>query len=195
MHIGLPVKDIAPFVAHLTVAMLAVSYVYYCWRTKVPIFPTERSAQQALLALLRETVARRPDGKLKIYDLGAGGGGLCLAIARALPQAQVIGIEISWPAWLFAVLRQKILRQKNLDYRRADFWTADLAEADIVICYLGDILMPRLREKLEQTPKAGRLIISNTFPIPQWEPLQIIRVPAILSKQLLVYVQHDANAH
>jgi precorrin-6B methylase 2 len=175
---------------HLTMAFLGISYVYYVWRTKVPVVPTQAAAREVIIAAILAEVQRRNGQTLKIYDLGSGAGGLCLAAARAVPSAQVIGLELAWPAWAFSLVRQKLLGIRNLRYLRGDFWEYDISDGDIILSYLGIVIMQLLSEKLKREAREQRLIISNTFPLPtEWSPIQKIDVPAFLSKQVLLYRQ------
>lgn len=180
----------AELLLHLFIAYMGVSYVYYCWRTKVPIFPTQPAARAIIVAEVRAEALTKAGKKLKIVDLGSGTGGLCRAVARAVPSAQITGYEIAWPAWLFAVLAGRWAGLHNLRFKCSNFWLDDISDADIVLCYLGIVVMPTLSEKLRRDRQAGRLIISNTFPLPDdWQPFRRIAVPASLSKQILLYRQ------
>lgn len=171
-------------------AFLGVSYVYYIWRTKVPVVPTQAAARQVIIAAILAEAQTRNGQSLKIYDLGAGAGGLCLAVARAVPSAHVTGLEIAWPVWAFSLVRQKLLGVRNLSYLRGDFWEYDIGDGDIILSYLGVVIMPLLSDKLKREARDQRLIISNTFPLPEdWLPIQKIDVPAFLSKQVLLYRQ------
>ena len=87
------------FLFQLLVAITAITYVYYCWRTRVPIVPTQAPARAEIVAAVKAEVAARPGARLKIYDLGSGTGSLCMAVARAVPEADVVGMELAWPAW------------------------------------------------------------------------------------------------
>lgn len=179
------------FLFHLLVATTAVTYVYYCWRTRVPIVPTQAPARAEIVAAVKAEVAAHPGARLKVYDLGSGTGSLCLAVARAVPEADVVGMELAWPAWGLSMLKQKWARQKNLTFLRGDFWRQDISDGDIILCYLGTIIMPQLSGKLLHEPRANRLIISNTFPLPkEWHPFQRRSVPAMLSKEVLLYRQN-----
>lgn len=176
---------------HLLVATTAVTYVYYCWRTRVPIVPTQAPARAEIVAAVQAEVAARPGEQLKLYDLGAGTGSLCLAIARAVPAVTVVGLELAWPAWGWSMLKQRWSRLRNLSFMRGDFWHHDISDGDIILCYLGVVVMPQLSGKLLHEPRANRLIISNTFHLPkEWQPFQRRSVPAMLSKEVLLYRQN-----
>jgi SAM-dependent methyltransferase len=172
------------------IAILAIAYAYYAWRTRIPLVVTQQAARKVVLDLVRQEVEKKPGQKLKIYDLGAGLGGLCIAVARAFPNAEVIGLEMGGPIWAFAALRGLIGGPKNVRFLKRDFWKFDIHDGDIVMCYLGDVVMKELSEKLRRESRPGRLFISNTFPLPaDWRPEQRIPIDAALSKEILVYRQ------
>ena len=171
------------------IAVIALVYAYYTWRTRVPIVTTQRAARKLIIDRLRRELAARPGETPTIVDLGSGLGGLALAVARAFPQARVIGREYAAPAWLYAEARRRLLGRRNLRFERCDFWTRDLADADIVLVYLGDVVMQHLSDKLRAEPRANRLILSNTFPLPGWQPVERVAVPVRLSKEIIVYRQ------
>ena len=172
------------------IAVSAITYAYYTWRTQIPLVWTQAAAQKEMIALIKSEIDSRPGQKVKIYDLGSGLGGLCLAIAKTFPDAEIVGMELAWPAWIYSVINQIVRGQKNLSFVRRDFWKQDISDGDIVVCYLGDIVMKRLGDKLRHDARPHRLFISNTFPLPpDWQPIQQIPIAASLSKNLLVYRQ------
>jgi hypothetical protein len=170
------------------VLLAYLTFVYYAIRTKIPLIPTQKAAREALLSVVRTEI--RPKQKVRIYDLGSGAGGLCLAVAKEFPNAEVIGLEMAWPIWLFACLRQKASRRKNVSFKLINFWKHDIGEADVVFFYLGDVVMKKMGDKLRRETRRGCLIVSNTFPLPpDWPILRRIRIPAKVSKDLYVYRQ------
>lgn len=178
------------FALHLTIAISGVTFVYYTWRTKIPAVPTQGSARAVILDVIRQELQENPRPQPVIYDLGCGWGGLCLAVAREFPQARVIGLELAWPALVISWLRKLVLGRRNLHIRRSDFWRHDISDGDIVMCYLGDVVMADVRDKLRREAKPGRMFISNTFPLPKdWAPFKRIPIPAVLSKEVIVYRQ------
>ena len=169
---------------------MALTYAYYTWRTKVPLVFSALAVQEAILQLIRDEMRIKPTPHVKIYDLGAGFGGLCFAVAKAFPEAEVIGLEMGWPMWLTAIARKILRQQKNLIFILGDFWKHDISDGSIVLCYLGDAVMGRLKDKLLRERCPGRLFISNTFPLPaDWPPIRCIKIENSLSKEVLVYRQ------
>jgi hypothetical protein len=176
------VQALIPFCAWL--------FVYYAVRTKAPVISTQKAAGETIISILRTEMQARPGQKVKIYDLGSGWGGLCLAVAKSFPDAEIVGLEMAWPAWLFSFLRMKWSGLKNLRFRCCNFWKHDIGDGDVVLSYLGDAIQPPLAAKLREQHRPGRLVISNTFPLPKdWVPFQRVPTAAWLSKEILLYRQ------
>lgn len=182
------------FAFQLTIAISGVTFVYYTWRTKIPAVPTQKSARTVILNLISEELQQHPRPQPVIYDLGCGWGGLCLAVAKEFPQAKVIGLELAWPALVICWLRKLVFGRRNWHILRHNFWQHDISDGDIVLCYLGDVVMADLRDKLRREPRPNRLFISNTFPLPSdWEPLKRVAIPSMLSKEVIVYRQETSS--
>ena len=178
-----------PLWAHIALALSAFTYVYYTVKTKTPLmFPTQQAALAVMVNLIKTENSEHPQKSIKIYDLGSGAGGVTLKLAKAFPQATVVGVEIAWPAWLYSYIRQKISRLENVHFILNNFMRVNVADGDVVICYTSDACMGPMSEKLAKEAKQGSLIISNTFPLPkQWPPLQKISVQASVSKEIIAY--------
>lgn len=178
-----------PLWVHLALALSAYIYVYYTIKTKTPLmFPTQQAAIDIMIDLIKAENSKHPNKPIKIYDLGAGAGGMALKLAKAFPQATVVGVEIAWPAWLYSFIRQKISRLDNVHFIPSDFMKVNIEDGDIIICYISDACMRRMSEKFSKEVKQGSLIISNTFPLPEpWVPLEKISVQASVSKNIIAY--------
>lgn len=183
--------DMMPVI--VIVALLGASFAYYTLRTGVPTFPSMPVAREKIIALLQADMAvRRTQGKYKIYDLGSGSGQLSWHIARALPEAEVVGIELSFLPWLRATVWQKLTGQRNLRYLRVDFWSMPVRDADAVLTYLMEAIMPRVAAKLRAELRPRTLVICNKFALPGWQPEQTLPLQSAFSKRLLVYRQESA---
>lgn len=111
-------------------------------------------------------------------DLGCGTGKVIVAVKKRFPAMEVLGYE----SWLTQFLLAKMMIflsgvRVKVFYR--DLFRADLSKADVVFCYLFSHLMPTLEKKFEKELKSGTLVISNTFPLPNWKPIQIISLTKI----------------
>lgn len=123
--------------------------------------PSNRASTQAMLSMIPV------DFKGKIYDLGSGFGTLAYACARNLPEAKVVGIEISPIPYIISKI---CFRRKNLKFVHKNFLKMNLMEADLSLCYL----YPGGMEKLSK--KHVSHLISNYFALPDKTPISILEV-------------------
>ena len=96
-----------------------------------------------------------------IYELGSGWGSLAIALARAFPDADIRGIEISPLPYWFCWLRTCGLR--NVSIRWGNFFNVDVSDADAVTCYLMIKPMPKVGAFLDRMLKSGTPVVSLTF--------------------------------
>jgi hypothetical protein len=150
--------DLPSLVALLIVVALCLSLLMFQLITGVP--PMSSSAAEAadVVALLRQ--ASLPKQAI-VYELGSGWGSLVIALARAFPDAQIRGIEMSpLPYW---VARYRTRKIPNVYLQRANFYACDLHDAHAVTCYLMIKPMPKLGALLDRTLKPGTPVVSLTF--------------------------------
>ncbi len=167
----------------LTLIILAVSsIIIYSLYNGVSPMPTSRKVTRALLEI---AVSYRVSGA--VFELGSGWGNLALLLARALPACQVIGYENSPAPYLISRAIAMIFPAQNLQLIRNNFFSASLSGADLVVCYLYPNAMKDLKVKFERELKEGSLVISNTFAVPGWEPIQIRNVPDLYHSRIYVY--------
>lgn len=110
-----------------------------------------------------------------IYELGCGWARFLRLIEKIFPQAKLIGVENLSSIYLAAKLKLIWLGSK-IKLLKQDFFTISLKDADLIYCYLNNTTMAKLGEKFRQECKTGALIVSRSFPIPQFTPEKIITV-------------------
>jgi hypothetical protein len=126
--------------------------------------PTSRAVRQVVLATLPESF----EGD--VHELGAGWGGLALALADKYPSARVVAWEASLVPALFLRLRLALSPRRNLVVLRRDFFeAADLSRAGLVVCYLWTGAMSRLKEKFDAELRDGAVVVSHTFGLRGWD--------------------------
>lgn len=165
-------------------SVIFFAYDYYERKTGVPTYPTMPAVRRKMVEILKKDFAARNASQYKIMDLGSGSGQLSWRIARAMPEAKVVGIEISYVPWLRSVLRQKLFGPANLEYKRLDFWAYDISDIDAMITYLPGTIMDRVGEKLRKELRSDALIIANGFALgAEWKPYETmtVRVPFKMS--------------
>lgn len=157
------------FILGLTVITITV---YYSWLLGISPTPSSPAAKKALLELLPSSI----EGK--VYELGAGWGGLLKELRDRYPN--VVGFELSPLPWLVCKLR-------GLPCVRKDFFQQDLKEAKLIICYLYPGAMKRLQHKFETELQPGTIIISNTFQIPGWQPQEVRELNDLYKSKIYLY--------
>ncbi len=140
------------------VAAAALSILWYHAKTGVPPVPSTSGEIETIVALLAE--AGLPH-QARIYELGCGWGSLALGLARAFPEATIVGYEISpLPSWI-AKLRTR--NDARIRIVRGDYRRAALADADAVTAYLMIAPMKGLATLLDQQLRRGTPVVTLCF--------------------------------
>ena len=158
-------------------------------RTGISPMPTLPAVRRTLLAAL-PAPARVGGGP--VVELGAGWGGLALALARHYPAARVDAYELAPLPWAVCALRARLAGLGprgggRLAVRRADFLAASLADARLVVCYLAPGIMAALRPRLEAMLAPGAVVVSSTFAVPGWRPAAVHRAADWQRSPVYVY--------
>jgi hypothetical protein len=162
---------------------IAGSIVYYSSKNGITPAPTLNTAKQGLLGLLARN---KINGN--IYELGSGWGTLAFALAKQYAKCNVIGYENSIIPCLFSQIRQLFSGCGNLKLVCKDFYTTSLNDADLVVCYLHTGAMEKLRAKFESELKKGTIVVSHTFTVPYWNPVEEIVVDDLYHSKVYLYV-------
>ena len=130
---------------------LVLAYPVTAWRD-APVFPTPRGA----LAGLDRHVALAPSAS--VLDAGCGLGHGLLALRAVWPQAQLAGVEWSWPLALATRLRCPWART-----RRGDMWRGSWAAHDLVYLFQRPESMARALAKADAEMRPGSWLVSLEF--------------------------------
>ena len=161
----------------LPLAALALAYPVTAWRD-APVFPTPRDA---LAGLDRHIELAWP---ASIHDAGCGLGHGLRALRAVWPQAQISGVEWSWPLTLATKLRCPWAR-----VARADMWRGSWAGHDLVYLFQRPESMARALAKADAEMRAGSWVVSLEFEavgrpphvrmqMPSGRPIWIYRIGA-----------------
>ncbi len=126
------------------------------------------------------------DGKYEIAELGSGWGGMSISLANAFPKSLVRGFEISFfPYWVSVI---RYLRFGNrVSSSNNCLFKEDISKFDLVICYLSNHHMQKLKPQLKKMKK-GSIIVSNGFAIPDWKEDEIIIAQKGIEIKIFIYV-------
>ena len=86
-----------------------------------------------------------------------------------------------------AKLRGAVAGHANLSVRYGDFRKADLSDAALVVCYLSADLLAELGPKLAGEMPPGALVVSSTFAIPDWQPMDRVTAKDIYKSPVYLY--------
>ncbi len=156
----------------------------------IPNIRTAPAIRQKIIHLLRDEAAKHTgQDPFTIIDMGSGNGLFTREIARAIPQARVIGLEISKTALWWSNCLKKLLKLKNVEYIDQDFFTYHLGHAHAVVMYLTIFQMESIGKKLHEELKVGTMVTSNRFRLGDgWEPDQSIAVKTLYPHQKILHI-------
>lgn len=142
-------------------------------RTNIPTLETPAILIKDMTRMVKEDCAKKSQETYRVIDVGCGDGQITRSIARAVPQATVLGIEHGKLPYTQCLFFKKLFGIKNADYIRGDFFDYDYRNEDAVLMYLSVQISQKLGEKLFAELKPGALVISHDFelkgpwPVPQ----------------------------
>lgn len=145
------------------VILLVLGLVFWgTVRGDVPLFLSSEAVANALVDILQVEEATQ------FADFGAGVGSVVIPVARQMPALQVEAWERAPIPWWICSLRAKPF--KNIQVFRRSFWDCDLSQFDVLFVFLSPLAMPRLAEKARLEMPKGALLVSSSFPVPEWKP-------------------------
>jgi len=123
-----------------------------------------------------------------VYDIGSGDGRILVAIANSSKARRIIGYEISFLLYVWSKLRIWFRGfSKLIEIRGDNFLSRDLSSANVVFCFLTPKAMKKLAPKFKKELKKGTRIVSYSFSLPGWEPVETNR-PDDKSMPIFKYV-------
>ncbi|MGB4499549.1 MAG: hypothetical protein WBI40_12745 [Methylococcaceae bacterium] len=151
--------------------VLVVIFTLIFWGTirgDVPLFLSSRLVAETVIDLLKTENAKT------FADLGAGVGTVAIPVAKNLSKIHVEAWELAPFPWLICKLRGHFL----LNYRafRDNFFVANVEKYDVIFAFLSPRAMPEVSEKLKREMRSGTLLISSSFPAPNWQPENVLQL-------------------
>lgn len=145
-----------------------------------PIMPW---AKRCALKLLSDYTS--VDKPYKIAELGSGWGGMLCALTKKYKKANLEGYELSpWP-YRFSKFRT-IFNCRRCKVYRQDFFKADLSGYELIYMYLYPETIEALKPQFEKF-KPGTLILSCSFPVKGWDPIEVRKAGLFLPMTIYLY--------
>ncbi len=181
------------FVVEFTLIVLAVlaaiSIVITSAITGISPMPSSKKAREVVFRLV-ETIGDSASA-MTIVDLGSGWGSLVIRLAKAYPDRQVVGYELSPIPWLVSLCIARCLGLNNLVLKRRDYLEVDFPVDSILICYLYPEGMKAIGDKLlsmsTDSETANRYLISNNFALSSHTPQETIQLDDFYLSPIYLY--------
>jgi len=157
----------APAWVYLAAFLLLVLFYWSTFRTRVPLYLSDRKAWRAVEALLSET---QP---FSFIDLGSGLGGVPLHLESRFPHGRFYGTEIAPAPWLISRVRAW-LKHSRVIFLRRDYAALNLADFDVVFAFLSPAAMPGLWQQAQAQMRSGSLFVSLSFAVDARQPDQAV---------------------
>jgi hypothetical protein len=111
-----------------------------------------------------------------------------------MPDARVIGVELSHLGHMRSILRQRLRGPANVVYDEADFLTCDVTAADAIVLFLSAKAMPLVEAKLAAELKPGTMVLSNSFALGgDWQPVEKTRFWSLFYIDSALFVYRKAE--
>ncbi|MDE1151061.1 MAG: class I SAM-dependent methyltransferase [Micavibrio sp.] len=173
------------------VALYLILYNVYMlvFNKGVPNIRTAPGIRKKIIALLKADMAARNLPAYTIVDMGSGNGLLTRKIAAALPDAKVVGLEISKQSVAWANMMKKRQKLDNLEYICTDFNAYDFSNVSAVVVFLSIYEMGMMGKLLNEKLKPGTLITSNRFKLGDgWQVKEHFKVFTLYPFQKNLYL-------
>ena len=166
-------------------AILMVFEIYtVAFHGGVPNIRMAPAIRKTIIAHLQNDQKTRGITNYTIVDLGSGNGLLTREIARAMPDATVIGVELARQSVAWANLMKRLMRLPNLQYRHMSLFDFDLSTVNAVVTFQLPGLLDRIGQKLHAEAQVGTVIASNKFPLGDgWVPEQSLTIKTLYLHQ------------
>ncbi|MFA6089852.1 MAG: hypothetical protein WC755_08395 [Candidatus Woesearchaeota archaeon] len=113
------------------------------------------------------------------YEIGFGDSRVCRYIAMKNPYANIVGIEMAWPLYLFSKIKNWIYPISNLTLIYGNAFKINISKADVVYTFaMQKSLNFKLKEKFLKELKKGSKIISYAFYMYEWKGEKSIDKPS-----------------
>jgi len=146
------------------VGLALLASVAYAAANGAPWVPTRPKDLEAFIKALELKPGE------KFYELGAGDGRVCIAVARKFPEAEVVGVELSVVQYLAARLRVWRSGLKNVRILWRNAFKVSLKDAAVVYVFLLPETNGRLDEKFRRELRPGARVYTYAFRMDGWTP-------------------------
>lgn len=161
------------FLLFCLLMLLYFSSAIFVWP---PSIPTDRRSRRAIVDFIK--TKHQPDANIKIVDLGSGYGHLVRDLSRKFKNAEITGVELLRLPYLYS--KFIFCRNKNIKIIKDDLYAHNLSQYDAIVFFLRKD--HQVDGKVKNEVKKGALVISNNFPLKEYQPLEVKQSKELLGK-------------
>ncbi len=175
----------------LLACLICIKFYFLIFHGGTPNIRTAQPIRQEIIRRLQADCAARGIPNYTILDLGSGNGHLTCEIAKAMPHAKVIGLEMAAPSVRWSRFKCKRLGLTNLSYVHTNFLTYDFSHAHAIVLFLLPAGMDKVVAKLKAEAAAHTLITANKFPLCSgWVPTETLTIKTRWLNQGQLHLYH-----
>lgn len=157
-------------------AMIALFFSHAIFE-RVPLYLSNSTTHRALIDYALKHQLKNA------IDLGCGFGG----VVRALDKngIRAVGVEGAPMTWIVARILSNLFKTGQI--KRGNIWDYPLEQIDLVYTFLSPVPMARIYKKAKSELKSGAVLISNSFPVPDVKPTEILMLSDSRKTTLYIY--------
>jgi SAM-dependent methyltransferase len=172
---------------------LCIEAYFLVFHGGIPNVRTAKPIRAEIIRRLQADYAARGVDDYTILDLGSGNGHFTREIAKAMPQAKVIGLELAAPSVRWCNHKAQKMGLKNLSYVQTDFLAYNFSTAQAIVMFVIPSGMDKIAAKLTAEARPGTFISSNKFPLCSgWVPTEELKVKTRWLNQGKLYLYRKA---
>lgn len=154
------------------------------WRSCGPWVGTRSRA----IPYIVDALDMRTDDRFVLYEIGSGDGRMARAFATKFRNADIVGVDFSYPLVLVSRIISRLRGIKNVKFIYGNALDIDLHKTNVVYCYnLPGILNGKLGEKFKKELRPGTVVLSYCFELTALHQKKMIQIPNN-GKRLFMYV-------
>ena len=168
------------FFGFLLLLILYFSSALFVWP---PSIPTDRKSRRYIIDFIKNKNSEA--AKIKIIDLGSGYGHLIKDLSKTFKSANITGVELLRLPYRYS----KLIFRKNPNIKiiKDDLYDHNISDYDVLVFFLRKD--HKVDEKLKNEIKKGAIVVSNNFPLKNYEPKEIKQISDVFAKRTIYFYE------
>ncbi len=152
------------FIITVLLVIFIVLSIFLAWFSLAPWVPTNKKDLERV-----NKISNLKSGQT-FLEMGCGNGRICTYIAKNNPEAEVIGIELSYLFYFFAKIREIFFGPDNLKIIFGNVLNYDVSNIDVLYIFaLPESMNKQIKQKISKEMKQDARLVSYIFSIKEWQ--------------------------